>query len=174
MMLCVASLAVGVMAQDRFVRKPGERLETFVNNALPEKTELAHKIVTAVFGSSDRNVVALVRPVNTTSNFTGIVLISADARNEAYKRYTLPPMQEIDGRFDIMAESIFTANCDKDAEQELVVLYKYYRTGSGNDSGFAACVYDWNGRKFVTLESVSDKLVNLRTSAAVRDRLRAM
>lgn len=172
--LCAASLAVGIKAQDGLIRKPGERLETFVNNALPEKTHLAHKIVTAVFGPSGRNVVALVRPANTASNFTGIVLVPAHSRNRRYKKYTLTPMQEIDGRFDITIKSIFTANADKDAEQELVVLYEYYLTGSGNDSGYAACVYDWNGRGFVTLGSVNDKLANLRTSAAVRDKLKAM
>jgi len=83
-------------------------------------------------------------------------------------------MEEIPRHFDITVSSVLYANADKDKELELIVLYEYYRTGSGTDTGNAAYVYDWSGREFVILDKIGMKLVGLKSGAAVRRKLKAL
>ena len=83
-------------------------------------------------------------------------------------------MEEIQDHFDITISSVLYANADKDKELELVILYSYYRTGSGDETGNAAYIYDWNGREFAVLEKTGMKLVGLKTAAAVRRKLKAL
>jgi hypothetical protein len=86
----------------------------------------------------------------------------------------LPPMEEIPEHFDISVSSVLYANADKDKDLELIILYEYYRTGSGNETGNAVYIYDWNGREFAILNETGMKLVGLKTAKAVRRKLKAL
>jgi hypothetical protein len=92
----------------------------------------------------------------------------------SYQKVVLPPMEELPRHFDITVESVLYANADKDKELELIILYHYYRTGSGDETGNAAYVYDWSGREFVVLDKIGMKLVGQKSAAAVRRKLKAL
>ena len=164
----------GVCGQEVIKRNDGELIENFGQRVLPPKTELAHKILIGSFGPSANNILLLFRPALESSNYTGWVLMPDDNSPSSYRKVVLPPMQEIPQHFDITVSSVLYANADKDQELELIILYEYYRTGSGNETGDAAYVYDWIGSEFVVLDQVGSKLVGLKTAQAVRRKLKAL
>src|SRR4030095_5648095 len=141
-----------VAGQEVFKKKALESTESFAKRVLPPKTELAHQVVVGSFGPSANNILLLFRPELESSNYTGWVLMP-DNSPSSYRKVVLPPMEEIPQHFDITVLSVLYANADKDKELELIVLYEYYRTGSGNETGNAAYIYDWNGREFLVLDN---------------------
>jgi len=173
--LCLMLAAPSIVnAQETVVRLPGESIEAFAKRIIPGKTELAHKVLEGGFGPSDRNIVILFHPTeDVDSNYTGWIMVP-DASSGSYKKFTLPEMAEIKGHFEITVTSVLYANADKDKDLELIVLYNYYRNGSGEKEDHAAYVYDWNGKEFVVLQEVSDKLVGLKSAAEVRRKLKAL
>jgi hypothetical protein len=175
--LLTAVLLIPFAAQGQEVlsRKPDESIEAFASRIVPPKTEMAHKVLMGSFGPSARNLLLLFRgEYDVNSNYTGWVLIPEADSATSYRKVVLPPMTEIPGHFEITVSSVLFANADKDKELELIVLYEYYRNGSGEKSDNAAYVYDWNGREFVVLDDTSMKLVGLKTAAAVRRKLKAL
>lgn len=173
-LLAVAFTPAGVLGQEVLNREAGESAENFAKRILPPNTELAHQVLSGSFGPSSNNILLLFRPELDSSNYSGWVLLSQDGSSLSYRKVVLPPMDEIPQHFDISVSSVLYANADKDKELELIVLYGYYRTGSGNDIGNSAYVYDWNGREFVVLEKTGMKIVGLKTAAAVRRKLKAL
>jgi hypothetical protein len=125
------------------------------------------------FGPSSNNILLLFRPALDTSNYTGGVLMPQGNSFSSYQKVVLPPMEEIPQHFDITVSSVLYTNPDKDKSLELIILYEYYRTGSGYETGNSAYVYDWSGREFVVLDKVRGRLVGLKTAAAVRRKLKA-
>jgi hypothetical protein len=174
LLLVLVLTPAGVRGQEVLNRKAGESTKNFANRILPPKTELAHKILMGSFGPSSNNILLLFRPALDSSNYTGWVLMPQDNSFSFYQKVVLPPMEEIPQHFDISVSSVLFANADKDKELELIILYEYYRTGSGNATGNAAYVYDWSGREFVVLDKIGAKLVGLKTAAAVRRKLKAL
>jgi hypothetical protein len=171
----VLLVPVGTRGQEVLTKKPDETIENFGKRIIPPKTELAHKVLTGAFGPSPDNILLLFRgEYDINSNYTGWVLVPKDNSAGAYRKLLLPPMTEIPGHFEISVSSVLFANADKDKESELIVLYEYYRNGSGEKPGNAAYVYDWNGNEFVVLDDTSTKLVGLKTAAAVRRKLKAL
>ena len=173
-LLALFLISVGVCGQDVLTRKPGESVGNFAGRILPPNTELAHKVLVGSFGPSTKNVLLLFRPALESSNYTAWVLIPQNNSNTSYQKIVLPPMEEIPDHFDIAVSSVLYANADKDKELELIILYSYYRTGSGEEPGHAAYIYDWKGSEFAILSEKGMKLVGLKTAAAVRRRLKAL
>lgn len=174
LLLALVLIPAAVRGQEVLNRKAGESTEDFAKRVLPPKTELAHKVLIGSFGPSTNNILLLFRPELESSNYIGWVLMPRDNSNSSYQKVVLPPMEEIPQHFDITVSSVLYASADKDKELELIILYEYYRTGSGNETGNAAYVYDWNGREFVVLDEIGMKLVGLKTAAAVRRKLKAL
>jgi hypothetical protein len=168
-------IPISAYGQEVLTKKQGESNETFVNRLLPPSTELAHKVLVGSFGPSENNLVVLFRGANdTNTNYTGWVLIPQSGSPDAYKKFVLPEMSEIPAHFEISVSAVLFANADKDKDLELIVLYEYYRNGSGEKSDNADYVYDWNGHEFVVLDDTSMKLVGLKTAAAVRRKLKSL
>jgi hypothetical protein len=174
LLLALVLITASVSGQEVVQREAGESTENFAGRVLPPKTELAHKVLIGSFGPSSNNILLLFRPELDSSNYTGWVLMPQDKSFSSYQKVVLPPMEEIPRHFDITVSSVLYANADKDKELELIVLYEYYRTGSGTDTGNAAYVYDWSGREFVILDKIGMKLVGLKSGVAVRRKLKAL
>lgn len=174
LVVALAFVSAEVSGQEVLTRKPGESIENFGNRILPPETELAHKVLVGSYGPSRNNILLLFRRALESSNYTGWVLMPQDNSITSYQKVVLPPMEEIPRHFDITVSSVLYANADKDKELELIILYEYYRTGSGNETGNAVYVYDWNGREFAVLNETSMKLVGLKSAKAVRRKLKAL
>lgn len=140
---------------------------------LTERTELAHPAVEVSLTPSEHSVVVLIRPrddVNT--NFHGWVAVPGNTPSCQYHSYELPKMVEPPGLFDIEVRSVFGATVQSEKKRDLVVLFRYHKNGSEQDSGFACYVYGWNGQGFVSEPKLADSVVGLTTAAAVRSKLR--
>ena len=176
----VASLIeLPIQAQDLLESKSGESIKSFAQRVIPRDCTLAHDVVVGTFGPSSNNIVILFTPPYSPSepgdnNYRGWVLIPDREKVRMYRKTLLPPMNEVPGLFEIQVNAVFFAQADKDKELELLVLYEYYRNGSGTNYGDAVYVYDWNGASFVSLEEVGDKLVGLKSASAVRRTLGAL
>jgi hypothetical protein len=173
-LLALTLVSAEVTGQEVLTRKVGESTQNFAKRILPPETELAHKILIGSYGPSSNNILLLFRPALESSNYTGWVLMPQNNSIASYLKIVLPPMEEIPQHFDIAVSSVLYANADKDKELELIILYSYYRTGSGEEPGNAVYVYDWNGREFAVLNETSMKLVGLKTAKAVLRKLKAL
>lgn len=177
--LIASLIGLPSQAQDLLESKSGEAIKSFAERVIPRDCKLAHDVVVGTFGPSSNNIVILFTPPYSPSepgdnNYRGWVLIPDKERVGMYRKELLPPMEEVAGLFEIQVKSVFFAQADKDKELELLVLYEYYRNGSGTDYGDAVYVYDWNGKSFVSLDEVGDKLVGLKSASAVRRKLSAL
>ncbi len=162
-------------AEDLLKREPGESITDFAKRVLPPNAKLVHEVVEGEFGPPGKNSVVLFDPGGCCgTKWTGWVLLPVQRGSGFYQRVELPPMEEIKGPFTIEVEAVVFANVDQDPERELIVLYHYYRTGSGRDEGNVAYVYDWDGKGFRILENVSGKLAGLKSAAELRRKLGAI
>jgi hypothetical protein len=48
------------------------------------------------------------------------------------------------------------------------VIYSYYRSGGGEEGGYATEVYKWARDRFVRLDEAGDSVVGLRNAKQVR------
>ena len=168
--LCIASNG---KAQEIVKQRTGETLKDFALRIIPARTELAHEVVQGVFATFTKNMVILYStPKAQSSAFSGWVLMPAT--NGTYQKFTLPIEADLSGRFEITAQAVFFANADKDAQQELFIIYSTYRNGSGEKEGNAVHVFDWNGKEFVSHTEVENKLSGLPTAKAVRRKLKIL
>ncbi|MBM3793364.1 MAG: hypothetical protein FJW31_04705 [Acidobacteria bacterium] len=106
-------------------RPAGESPAVFAKRLTPANRELAHVPLEGAFGPGAGNVVLLWRKADAVdTNYTGEVLVPAASAgsSRSYLRYSLPPMQEIPGHFEIDVAAVFYANADRDAPLELIVL----------------------------------------------------
>jgi hypothetical protein len=151
----------------------GANSQELAKSVLTEKTELAHPAVDLSLPSSPRSVVLLVRPANdVNTNFEGWVAVPTGTASCAYRTYGLPPMTERPGRFEIEALAVFAAAAGPQRKRNLVVLYRYHRNGSEQDSGYASKVYEWTGNGFEFQAKLADLVVGLKTASAIRSKLR--
>jgi hypothetical protein len=168
--LCVATSG---KAQEIIKQQTSETLKDFALRIIPAKTELAHEVVQGVFATSTKNLVILYStPEAQGSAFSGWVLMPAT--NGTYQKFALPIEADLSGRFEITVQSVFFANADKDTQQELFIIYSTYRNGSGEKEANAVHVFDWNGKEFVPLTEVENKLSGLPTAKAVRRKLKIL
>jgi hypothetical protein len=151
----------------------GANLQDLAKQLLTDQTELAHPAVEVSLSLSDHSAVVLTRlrdDVNT--NYRGWVLVPGNTPHSQYRSYELPKMVEPPGSFDIEVRSVFGAAVGQQKQRDLVVLYRYHKNGSEKDSGFACYVYAWNGKEFVSAPKLADRVIGLKTAAAVRSKLR--
>jgi len=169
------ALALPVLASnsDDIVHcRTGSTRHEIAKSLLPAQSALAHSPVQVSLPPSKRSLVVLYRKADDVdTNYRGWVLVPA-APPCSYQRYSLPEMDEAPTQFQIDVQSVFSAEVGSGRERVLVVLYRYHRNGSADDSGYASYVYGWNGHSFDSLSKPAEALVGLRTAAQVRRKLR--
>ena len=151
------------------VRSPGESAAQFAKHVIPPGNEPAFEPVELSCGPPGSSVVLLFRGAASASNYTGWVLYPSDGESARYRKAVLPPMDEAAGLFDITVKSVFAA--DATPAPALIVLYQYYRTGSGSDPHYASYVYRWVNGAFTVDSKASASLVGLDTERKVRSKL---
>lgn len=130
--------------------------------------EFATKPVELKLAPLGKVAVVLFRPTDGSSNYTGWVLVPDAAASDSYRKEALPELALANGLFEVEVKSIFAADADADPGQELCVIYSYYRSGSGEDGGYATEVYKWVRDQFVRLDAAGDSVVGLRNAKQVR------
>jgi hypothetical protein len=167
--LCSASCGQAQETRESVLRRDsGESAAQFAKRVIPEGTELAFAPVEIAVGPPGPSVVLLFRDADSLSNHTGWVLHPAGG-DGIYRKAVLPPMDEAPGLFDITVKSVFAV--DRARGPELIVLYEYYRAGSGTDPAHAAYVHTWTGASFDVDTKSSSSVVGLDTEGAVRSKL---
>ena len=156
---------------ERVVRQPNESVAAFAHRLLPPKWQLAADPVELELSPLGKVVVVLARPEGSASNYTGWVL--APEKDGSYRKNGLPPLALAEGLFDVEPMSIFRAQTPAAATPVLCVLYSYYRTGSGEEGGYATEVYAWRTDAFASVPEVAQGLTGLKDAGSVRARLKA-
>jgi hypothetical protein len=160
-------------AQEVVKRQASETLKNFALRIIPAKTELAHDVIQGAFATSTKNLVILYDTPNAQSSaFSGWVL--TPAIDGTYQKFALPIEADLSGRFEVTAQAVFFANADKDAQQELFIIYSGYRNGTGEKEWHAVHIFDWNGKEFVALTELENKLSGLPTATAIRRKLKTL
>jgi hypothetical protein len=149
-------------------RHPQEPLVAFATRLLPAGMEIAAKPVELKLSPLGKVAVVLLRPTDSSSNYTGWVLVPDPAAPDSYRKEALPELALANGLFEVEVKSIFAADADADPGQELCVIYSYYRTGSGEEGGYATEVYKWTRDRFARLDPAGDSVVGLRNAKQVR------
>ena len=149
---------------DRHAR---ETIHAYAKRLLPPSTELSTKPVEVNLGALGKAIVLLFSPSEGVANYTGWVLVPSSASATDYKRYVLPPLEIVDGIFDIDVKSIFAADADRDGSPDLCVLARFYRNGSGEEAYTATDCFGWTGSRFHLIDTGSQS-VGLKNAAAVR------
>jgi len=159
---------------EKVVRSPGEAAPQFARRVIPSGAELAFEPVELTAGPPGPSLVILFRNSTSLSNYTGWILSPSDGDSTRYRKVVLPPMDEAAGLFDINVKAVFAADAGGSPGPALVVLYQYYRTGSGGDPGDAAYVYRWKDGSFTVDSQASAALVGVRSESAARAKLAAI
>lgn len=170
--LLLATLLVGPAFGQEERCIDGSDKADVASRLLTDKSELAHPAVEVSLPSSPHSVVVLAQPkddVNT--NYQGWVAVPVHTASCGYRVYELPPMTEPPAAFDIKVMSVFGATSQA-TKRYLVVLYRYHKNGSEQDSGYASYVYQWQENKFESQQKLSDQVAGLSSASAVRNRLR--
>jgi hypothetical protein len=103
------------------------------------------------------------------STYSGAVVTAPNGPTGPLKISPLPPMNEIEGRFELTPTAVFTT--DIAGARALVVLYDYYINGSGQDEGHAGYVYAWTGGGWAIDEKRSHALAGVRNAKTARAKL---
>ncbi len=141
---------------------------------IPDGMEPAHKTVKGRFAESaswdgSAHVVVLWKPVSGLRTYDGAVVLARRADSLEYRLLPQPV-----SKWSMMEPiAIFFANADGDSENELFIIDECY-TGIGPEGArpfYRTRVYDWNGMAFSHVETVSEKMGNVKTAAAAKARL---
>src|SRR5262245_3825931 len=171
-----AALSVAAAAaqpEARAVRRAEDTLVSFAHRLVPPHSEIATRPVELDLPPLGKIVVILIRPEGTASNLSGWVLIPNDDKAASYRKSRLPPMELAESLFEIEVQSIFSAKTNAAASPVLCVLYTYYRTGSGEEGGYATEVYAWRSEGFARLPEVAKHVTGLKNARQVRTRLKS-
>jgi hypothetical protein len=164
-------------------RRGGESATAFLMRVRPPGMELSHRALEGEFGFTPRDILALFG-TRASGLQHGWVLAPVAGCPGYYRRHVLPlddiSLWEVASpAYEVRAA--FRANADRDAARELVLILRAEGRGPADDRGNRewnvennVAVFDWNGTRFVILESIERKVYGLRTAAAVRARLRAL
>ena len=93
--------------------------------------------------------------------FSGFALVPDPNAKNGHRKLPLPPLPS--GSIVGGIKTALIANLDKDADDELVVQLQVFRSVSNGVDGFAYgtveyAVLDWNGKKFVRVPALENKL----------------
>jgi len=164
-------------------RRAGESATAFLMRVRPAGMELSHRALEGEFGFTSRDVLALFG-TRSSGLLHGWVLTPAPGCPGYYRRHVLP-LDEV-SLWEVAApayqvRAALRANADRDAARELVLILRAEGRGPADDRGNRnwnvennVAVFDWNGTRFVHLDSVSGKVYGLSTARAVRAKLRAL
>ncbi len=152
-------------------RDSKQSIAEFAKSVLPEGAELIHPVVGVSLKEAPNTVVAIYRDKSQATNFSGLVLIPGDKSLEYRKTY-LPPMKEADGIFDIAVKSVFAKKNKSNNNNGLVVLYGYYRLGSGGESGSAGYFYTLDDNTWQIDDSLSEKLESVKNAQQAKAKLK--
>ena len=155
--------------------------EDEIKDLLPEGFRTIHKVVSGDFGDwnsggqnkpefDSRKKFVLLYANETPAN-TYKIKVVIPAGFEAFDTHDLPSPEYTCSIMEPLAG--FFENVDKDSEKELLIL-EQCMTGVGPTGAkyfYRTRVYDWNGKDFVHLDKISEKIGNLDTAAKVRKRL---
>jgi hypothetical protein len=159
---------------ERVERRPGTSDEALARSVLPAGASLAHPPVRVDLGASTlgKALVALYRPKDGTT-YSGAVLLP-DAGSDGRLRVTaLPDVREADGLFDLDVMSVFTTPTANEDRRSLVVLYRYYRLGSGETPRHAGYVYARADSGWTIDDAGTRRLVGARDARQARAKLKA-
>lgn len=159
---------------EEVVRSPGEAARQFARRIIPSGAELAFDPVEVPAGPPGSRLVILFRNSTSLSNYTGWILSPSDGDPTRYRKVVLPAMDEAAGLFDINVKAVFAAEAGGSSGPALVVLYQYYRTGTGRDPGDAAYVYRWMDGSLTVDTKASAALLGVRSESAARAKLAAI
>jgi hypothetical protein len=162
------------IAPPEILRSQGEPAAQFAKRVIPQGTEMAFELVEVSCGPPGSSLVILFRSSDSLSNYTGWVLYPSGSDSTRYRKAVLPAMDEASGLFDITVKAVFAAVTGRTPAPELIVLYQYYRTGSGNEPGYAAYVYSWMDGSFEVDSKASASLIGLQSERGVRSKLSTM
>ncbi len=139
--------------------------------APPAGEKLALPTAKGDIGPFRNALVAISQKVDAEDeNFHGRVIALDD--KGARQTYALPDQDEPPTFFAINVKAVLFANVDAAAGNEIIVLYRAMKTGPQETPYSAACVYKWDGGKFVRLPAAEALLAGARDERSVRAILR--
>src|SRR5215467_7191173 len=121
--------------------------------------------VVGAFGpAKDTMMVFTFIAMEAHGKFSGFALIPDDKAKNGQRKIALPKLPQGSESGEMAATLV--ANLDKDADDELVVGFRVFRTVRGGPGGgysystWEYAVVDWDGKKFVRLPALEKKLLN--------------
>ncbi|HEX8110581.1 MAG TPA: hypothetical protein VF516_22775 [Kofleriaceae bacterium] len=118
--------------------------------------------VTGAFGPArDTMMVFAYHGLEGMGRFVGFALVSDDKAKHGQRKIELPALPQGSDSGEVAVTLV--ANLDRDADDEIVVGFRVFRTVRGRQGGFSYntweyAVLDWNGKKFVRLPALEKKL----------------
>jgi hypothetical protein len=118
--------------------------------------------VTGAFGpAADTMMVFTCRTMVSNGAIDGFALVADPKAKNGQHKIALPKLPQ--GCESTQMQAILVANLDKDADDEVVVGFRVFRTAGGRQGGFSYntweyAVLDWAGKKFVRLPALEKKL----------------
>lgn len=133
--------------------------------ARPFVTEDDNQVTTttgALGPARDTMLVFAYRGLMGDGKFVGFALVPDDKAKNGQRKIDLPKLPQ--GSDSGESAVVLVANLDKDADDEVVVGFRVFRTVRGGPGGgfsyntWEYAVLDWNGKKFVRLAKLEKKL----------------
>ena len=173
-MVTTVAQAQDVTLPQTVERRPGTSDESLARSVLPAGASLAHAPVRVDLGAPPfgKALVALYRPKDGTT-YSGAVLLPDTGSSGRLRVTALPDVREADGLFDLEVVSVFTTPAANGDRRSLVVLYRYYRLGSGETPRHAGYVYAWADGGWTIDDAATRRLVGARDVRQARAKLKA-
>ena len=119
-------------------------------------------VVTGAFGAKDTTVVVIFS-LRGRGGFSGFALIPDAKAKSGHRKVALPKLPA--GAVDGGMRTALVANLDKDPDDELVLGLQVFRNAGGGSYGtWEYVVLDGNGKRFVRLPALENKLARKMTS----------
>ncbi len=136
---------------------------------LADDEQLAHRVIKGSLGPWKEATVVLTRPKGDDDlPFKGRVLVQ-QAAGEARTLQLSSPNEPVDF-FYLTVKSVLFRDVDRSGEKALVVLYLSHKIGS-SESGYRACVNQWNGTEFERARNIEHVLFGAKSPVEVDRRL---
>ncbi|HWA60987.1 MAG TPA: hypothetical protein VG939_06410 [Caulobacteraceae bacterium] len=167
--LAAAPLAAAAASAAAIPAAVAERLKDAARKAEPKGAEEKHPVLALDLGALGPAALALYARED-QSTYSGVVAMAGPAGSGPVRTVALPPVEEIEGRFEMTPTAVFTTP-DAGGRKALVVLYSYYINGSGQPEDNAGYVYAWDGRAWRIDEARTPRLAGVKSAKAARAKL---
>jgi hypothetical protein len=158
--------AAGAATGAKFVKLNDAEIKSLVEPALKPDEVLAHAVFQGNLGPDPKAILALYnRTGGITERFGGFALIPSGG---GFSRLELPAFKDQWAEYEITA--VILDNLDADEAIEPVIMASYM-TGVGPDGAkplYNNIVVDWDGRSFVRLPAIEEKIDNVGTAKEIR------